>query len=134
MIRFWGETILRYPTAEMTKRRVPFSDPRQGRLLETIHNAFIAHATDTLPSPVLVDWCYGGQAIRKLVGSPSWHRATVKRAALKICIPVGRATGKGAGSGCPMLWRIDPERMESRSWRGKLNRKRARQGLTPIDD
>jgi hypothetical protein len=34
----------------------------------------------------------------------------VKRACLKMCIPLGRATGKGAGSGRPMLWKLDPER------------------------
>jgi hypothetical protein len=121
---------------EIRSRRGPPSDPRQGRLLESIANAFISHAADVLSSTVLVDWCYGPRRLYKLLGKPvpSWHREMVKRTALKICKPIGRARGKGAGKGCPTMWKLDPARAELRSWKGRLNRKRQRQDLPPIDD
>jgi hypothetical protein len=106
----------------MRQRRGPYSAPRNGRLLEQIDRAFTAHNVDVLPSTILVEWCYGGRAIRKLEGSPSWHREMVKRAALKICIPLGRATGEGAGSGRPMLWKLDPEKASLRGWRKREKR------------
>jgi hypothetical protein len=98
---------LRYPTPEMLKRRGPFTDPRDGRLLREIDCAFAAHNGDVLTTTVLLNWCYGARVIRKLAGDPSWHREMVKRAALKICIPLGRST---KGSGRPMMWKLDPEK------------------------
>jgi hypothetical protein len=115
----------------MQRRRGPFSDPRQGRLLSEIVWAFKLKKAEVLPTAVLLEFCYGGRTIRKLNGSPAWHREMVKRAALKICTPVGRSP---KGSGRPMLWKADPERMKRRSQIGRINRKRARQGSPPIDD
>jgi hypothetical protein len=117
--------------ADMQRRRGPFSDPRQGRLLSEIEWAFKLKKVEILPTTVLLEFCYGGRTIRKLSGSPAWHREMVKRAALKICTPVGRSR---KGSGRPMLWKADPERMKLRSRIGKINRRRARQGLPPLED
>jgi hypothetical protein len=117
--------------ADMQRRRGPFSDPRQGRLLSEIEWAFKLKKAEVLPTSVLLEFCYGGRTIRKLSGSPAWHREMVKRAALKICTPVGRSP---KGSGRPMLWNADPERMKLRSQIGKINRRRARQGLPPVED
>jgi hypothetical protein len=117
--------------ADMQRRRGPFSDPRQGRLLSEIEWAFKIKNAEVLPTTVLLEFCYGGWTIRKLSGSPAWHREMVKRAALKVCTPVGRSP---KGSGRPMLWKADPERMKLRSQIGKINRWRTRQGLPPLDD
>ena len=104
---------------EFRKRRAPLSDPREGRVLKQISRAFEALGTDVLPSTVLVDWCYGERVIRKLTGSPSWHREMVKRAASQMCIPLGRSP---KGKGRPMLWKLDPEKAALRGWR-KRDRK-----------
>jgi hypothetical protein len=67
---------------EIRSRRGPYSDPRRGRLLDTIVNAFTAYNADVLSSRVLLDWCFGAKPIRNLVGGTrTWHRANVKRAA-----------------------------------------------------
>jgi hypothetical protein len=116
---------LRYPTAEMLKHRGPFTDPREGRLLREIDCAFTAHNADVLTTTVLVSWCYGGRAIRKLEGDPSWHREMVKRAALKICIPLGRSP---KGSGRPMMWKLDPEKAALRGWRKREKRYQGQAG------
>jgi hypothetical protein len=119
-------------TAEQLKkigaRRGPFTDPREGRVLKQIHSAFIALDVEVLSTGVLVDWAYGPPPIRKIAGNPSWHRQHIKVAASKICTPIGRATGKGAGSGCPQMWKIDPERAKIRSRRGRWERKQQRLG------
>jgi len=117
---------LRYPTSKMRERRGPFTDPREGRLLKQIRAAFIANNVEVLSASILLKWGYGPPVIRKLTGSPKWHRENIKRSALKICTPIGRATGKGAGSGRPMLWKIDPERAQLRSRRGRWVRKQQR--------
>ena len=109
--------------ADMQRRRGPFTDPREGRLLRQIDHAFTAYGVDVLPSTILVEWCYGARVIRKLEGSPSWHREMVKRAASKMCTPVGRSS---RGSGRPMLWKLDPEKASLRGWR-----KREKRNLKP---
>jgi hypothetical protein len=110
----------------MQETRGPFTDPREGRLLKQIHAAFIANNVEVPSSSVLLEWGYGPPTIRKLAGSPKWHRENIKRSALKICTPIGRAAGKGAGSGCPMLWKIESERAELRSRHGRWVRKQQR--------
>ena len=107
---------MRYPPSEMIKRRAPFTGPREGRLLRQIRWAFEARAVDVLTTHDLLEWCYCGPAIRRLMtsrtGKPqSWPREMVKRAALKVCTPIGRSR---KGSGRPMMWRRDPERMKLR--------------------
>ena len=109
----------------MRKRRGPFTDPREGRLLREIDCAFTAHNADVLTTTVLLNWCYGGRAIRKLEGDPSWHREMVKRAALKICIPLGRSP---KGSGRPMMWKLDPEKAALRGWRKREKRYKGHAG------
>jgi hypothetical protein len=112
---------------EIRKRRGPWSDPRYGRLMRQIDWAFEHHNTDVLPSTILVDWCYGQKCLRALVGSPSWHRQMVKKAALRMCIPLGRKSGRGAGRGQPTWYRLDPEKAALRGWR-KRDRKLAERG------
>jgi hypothetical protein len=123
---------LRYPASEMIKRRGPFTDPREGRLLRQIRWAFEAHAVDVLTTHDLLEWCYCAPAIRRLMtsrtGKPqSWPREMVKRAALKVCTPIGRSP---RGSGRPMMWRRDPERMrlrgQKRGGRGRSKGKGSR--------
>jgi hypothetical protein len=104
---------------EIRARRGPFTDPREGRLLRVISNCFTAYNVDVLRSDILVDWCHGAKAIRRLEGSPSWHRETVKRALLKVATPVGRSP---KGKGRPMLWRLDPEKAAQYGWRKKEKR------------
>jgi hypothetical protein len=104
----------------MCKHRGPFTDPREGRLLREIDYAFDDHKADVLTTTVLLDWCYGARVIRKLAGDPSWHREMVKRAALKICIPLGRSP---QGSGRPMMWKLDPEKASLRGWRNREKRR-----------
>ena len=74
---------MRYPTSEMLKRRGPFTDPREGRLLREINCAFTANNADVLTTTVLLDWCYGARALRKLEGDPSWHRGTALSGVLR---------------------------------------------------
>jgi hypothetical protein len=50
----------------MRKRRGPFTDPREGRLLREVDCAFTTHKADVLTTTVLLDWCYGARVIRKL--------------------------------------------------------------------
>jgi hypothetical protein len=120
----------------MAKRRGPYTDPRQGRVLQQIDRAYAAFDTDTLDASVLMEWAYGAKVIRKLqssrTGKPQkWPYEMLKRALMKVAIPIGRSP---KGSGRPMLWKADPGRMKLRSQLGRINRQRARQGLPPIDD
>jgi len=108
----------------MTRRRGPFTDPRQGRLHRQISRAFEHYETDVLPSTILMDWCYGERCIRKIAGFPSWHREMVKRAALQMCVSLGRGRGKGAGRGAPTRYKLDPVKASLRGWR-KRDRKLA---------
>jgi hypothetical protein len=62
----------------------------------------------------------------------SWHRTNTIKAARKVAIP-RRRTGKGAGKGWGFVWEPIPEALAERSWIGKANRKRKRQGLPPLD-
>jgi hypothetical protein len=121
----------------MIRRRGPFTDPRQGSILKQIDNAYTSHGTDTLDASVLMDWAYGPRVIRKKfmrsrTGKPQlWPYEMLRRALRKVATPIGRSP---KGSGRPIIWKLDPARAELRSWKGRLNRKRARQGLGPIDD
>jgi hypothetical protein len=45
----------------MASRRDP-KDPRDGRLLQRIHLAFISADTDTLSTSVLQDWALSGSS------------------------------------------------------------------------
>jgi hypothetical protein len=91
--------------------RRPFTDPREGRLLREIRDAFEARGVEVLTTNDLLTCCYGGPAIRRLAGSKRWFYEMVKRAALKICTPIGRSP---RGRGRPTLWRVDREKLERR--------------------
>src|SRR5262249_52862095 len=115
---------MRYPTSEMTKRRGPYSDPRQGRVLQEIDNAYTFHNVDTLPASVLLEWCYGAPVIRRLIVSRNgksvrWPYEMLKRALLKVATPVGRSP---RGRGRPTLWKLDPEKAALRGWRKRDKR------------
>jgi len=108
----------------MVKHRGPFSDPRQGRLLQQIDRAFLAYATDTLDASVLFEWVYGAKVIRKLATSRTgkrqkWPYEALKRALLKVATPIGRSP---KGSGRPTIWKLDPERAALRGWRKREKR------------
>jgi len=108
----------------MTKRRGPYSDPRQGHILQQIDDAYAAHNVDTLSASILMEWCYGAPAIRRLMVSRNgksvrWPYQTLKRALLKVAIPVGRSP---KGKGGPMLWRLDPEKAAQYGWRKREKR------------
>jgi hypothetical protein len=110
---------LRYPTSEMAKRRGPYTDPRQGRVLQQIDRAYVAFDTDTLDASVLMEWAYGAKVIRKLqssrTGKPQkWPYEMLKRALMKVATPIGRSTKR---RGRPMLWKLDPERAALRGRR-----------------
>jgi hypothetical protein len=106
--------------ADMASRRDP-KDPRAGRLLQRIRLAFISADTDTLSTSVLQDWAYGPD---RLFGrKKNWHREMTRRAAAKVCVPIGRSS---KGKGAPMLWKIDPERTALRSPHGKWVRAQQR--------
>jgi len=114
----------------MRKRRGPFTDPREGRLLKQIRWAFEANTVDVLTTHDLLKWCYGGPAIRRLMisrtGKPrSWPREMVKRAALKLCMPIGRSP---KGSGRPMMWKLDPEKAALRGWKKRGKRYQGQAG------
>ena len=120
---------MRYPTTEMAKRRGPYTDPRQGRVLQQIDRAYVAFDTDTLDASVLMEWTYGAKVIRKLqtsrTGKPQkWPYEMLKRALMKVATPIGRST---KGRGRPMLWKLDPERVALRGWR----KREQRLGLVP---
>jgi hypothetical protein len=40
----------------MTKRRGPYSDPRQGSVLQRIDNAFTSYGADTLDASIPMEW------------------------------------------------------------------------------
>jgi hypothetical protein len=92
--------------AEMRKRRAPFTDPRQGRLHKQISRAFQHYGVDVLPSTP------GRMVLWPKVSPPArWisllAREMVKRAALQMCVCLGRSP---KGRGRPMLWKLDPEK------------------------
>jgi hypothetical protein len=79
----------------MTKRRGPFTDPRDGRLLRQIRNAYSAFNTDVSDASTLLEWAYCHRLIRtkfmrSRTGKPvKWPHEMLKRALLKVATPVG---------------------------------------------
>jgi hypothetical protein len=117
--------------ASVTACRGPFSAPRDGRILTAIRYAYIANKTDVLPGSAFLEYAFAmEQALGKL---KSWHYESLRRGLRKVATPLGRRSGKGAGKGRPEWWKIDPAKVEERGLLGQLNRKRARQGLPPIE-
>jgi len=111
---------MRYPTTEMAKRRGPYTDPRQGRVLQQIVDAYAAFNTDILDASVLMKCAYAHPVIRRLqrsrTGKPQkWPYEVLKRALIKIATPVGRSSKRGR----PVLWKLDPERAGLRGRRDR---------------
>jgi hypothetical protein len=115
--------------AKMKAARGPYSDPRDTHIASMIRYAFEHSDGKPLSTAQLVEEIYGWQL--RLEGKPlkSYHYLAVRRALLKVAVPIGRGSTRGRST----LWQPD-ERMELRSWTGRTNRKRKRQGLPPIDD
>jgi hypothetical protein len=92
-----------------------------------IRYAFERSHGKPLSTGQLVNEIYGWQL--RLKGKPkkSYH---YERALRKVATPIGRASTRGRS----VLWKPIPELSEQRSWTGRTNRKRKRQGLPPIED
>ena len=125
--------------AEMRALRDP-SDPRDGRLCRQIRLAFWAFegignwkpeaAWGKVTTRYLVSYCYPREYHAGQL--KSWHWTNTRKAARMVAIPV-RGTGKGAGSGRPLIWTpISEEVLTERSWQGKSRRRQRRLGL-PVD-
>ena len=116
--------------AKMKAARGPYSDPRDTHIASMIRYAFERSYGKPLSTGQLVEQIYGWQL--RLRGKPkrSYHYEAVRRALRKVAVPIGRASTRGRS----VLWQPIPELLEQRSWTGRTNRKRKRQGLPPIED
>ena len=115
--------------AKMKAARGPYTDPRDTYIARTIRYAFECSNGKPLSTGQLVKQIYGWQLRVERKPLKSWHYQNVRRALGKVAIPIGRASTRGRS----VLWKPD-ERLELRSWTGRTNGKRKRQGLPPIDD
>ena len=94
-----------------------------------IRYAFERSHGKPLSTRQLVEQIYGWQLRLKGKAKQSYHYEAIRRVLRKVAVPIGRASTRGRS----VLWKPD-ERLELRSWTGRTNRKRKRQGLPPIDD
>src|SRR5215471_1409615 len=116
--------------AKMKAARGAYSDPRDTYIARTIRYAFECSRGKPLSTGQLVKEVYGLQLRVERKPLKSWHYQNVRRALLKVAIPIGRASTRGRS----VMWKPLPELLEQRSWTGRTNRERKRQGLPPIDD
>jgi hypothetical protein len=100
--------------------------------LDAIASARRAEKTDELSMTTLLKYAYPTMPRLGIVRK-KWQYQALKVALQKIATPLGRRSGKGVGTGRPMWWRLDPAKLEERSWRGREDRRRAREGLPPLD-
>ena len=116
--------------AKMKAARGPYSDPRDTHIASMIRYAFERSHGKPLSTGQLVEQIYGWQL--RVQGKPkkSYHYEAVRRALRKVAVPIGRSSTRGRST----LWQSIPEMLEQRSWTGRTNRKRKRQGLPPIED
>src|SRR5262249_17353924 len=112
--------------AKMKAARGPYSDPRDTHTASMIRYAFECSHGKPLSTGQLVEQIYGWKVRLKGKIKKSYHYETVRRALRKVAVPIGRASTRGRS----VLWKP----IEQRSWTGRTNRKRKRQGLPPIDD
>src|SRR5262249_1713878 len=111
--------------AKMKAARGPYSDPRDTHIASMIRYAFERSYGKPLSTGQLVEQIYGWQL--RLQGKPlkSYHYLAVRRALRKVAVPIGRSSTRGRS----VLWKPIPELLEQRSWTGRTNRRRKRQGL-----
>jgi len=109
---------------KMKAARGPYSDPRDTYIASMIRYAFERSHGKPLSTGQLVDEIYGWQL--RVMGKlkKSYHYEAVRRALSKVATPIDRASTRGRS----VMWKPD-ERMELRSWTGRANRKRKRQGF-----
>jgi len=116
--------------AKMKAARGPYSDPRDTHIASMIRYAFERSHGKALTTGQLVEQIYGWQLRLKGKAKQSYHYEAIRRALRKVATPIDRASTRGRS----VLWKPTPELLEQRSWAGRANRKRKRQGLSPIDD
>jgi hypothetical protein len=115
--------------AKMKAGRGPYSDPRETYISRTIRYAFERSKGKPLSTGQLVKEVYGFQLLVERKPLKSWHYQNVRRALRKVAVPIGRASTRGRS----VLWQPVPKLLEQRSWTGRTNRKRNRQGLPPLE-
>jgi hypothetical protein len=113
--------------AKMKAARRPYSDPRDTYTACMIRYAFECSNGKPLSTGQLVEQIYGWQLCLQGKPKKSYHYEAVRRALRKVAIPIDRASTSGRST----LWQPIPELLEQRSWTGRINRKRKRQGLPP---
>jgi hypothetical protein len=113
---------------KMKAARGPYSDPRDTHIASMIRYAFERSDGKPVSTAQLVEEIYGWQLRLKGKAKQSYHYETVRRALRKVAIPIDRASTRGRS----VLWKPD-ERLELRSWTGRANRKRKRQGAAWFD-
>jgi len=116
--------------AKMKAARGPYSDPRDTHIASMIRYAFERSHGTPLSTGQLVEQIYCLQLRVKGKPKKSYHYETVRRALRKVAVPIGRASTRGRS----VLWQPIPELLEQRTWIGRTNRKRKRQGLSPSED
>src|SRR5215472_10709042 len=109
--------------AKMQAARAPYSDPRDTYIARTIRYAFECSRGKPLSTGQLVKEIYGLQLRVERKPLKSWHYQNVRRALLKVAIPIGRASTRGRS----VMWKPIPELLEQRSWTDRTKRKRKRQ-------
>ena len=112
--------------AKMKAARGPYSDPRDTHIASMIRYAFERSNGKPLSTGQLVEQIYGWQLRLQRKPLKSYHYLAVRRALRKVAVPIGRSSTRGRST----LWQPIPELLEQRSWTGRTNRKRKRQGLT----
>jgi hypothetical protein len=116
--------------AKMKAARGPYSDPRDTYTARMIRYAFERSNGKPLSTGQLVDEIYGWQLRLQRKPKQSYHYEAIRRALRKVATPIDRAPTRGRST----LWQPIPELLEQRSWTGRTNRKRKRQGLPATDD
>jgi hypothetical protein len=116
--------------AKMKAARGPHSDHRDTYISSTIRWAFERSNGKPLSTRQLMKKVYGLQLLVERRPPKSWHYQNVRRALRKVAVPIGRASTRGRS----VLWQPIPELLKKRTWIGRTNRKRKRQGFPPIED
>jgi hypothetical protein len=91
-----------------------------------IRYAFERSNGKPLSTGQLVKEVYGLQLRLQRKPLKSYHYLAVRRALRKVAVPIGRSSTRGRST----LWQPIPELLKQRSWTGRADRKRKRQGLT----